>query len=230
MHFTGDLTGSSGTFSGNISGGSINLGNGTFTVDSNGNMNASSGTFSGTIYCSSGTVGGWNIGTQDLSATSYFGSNYYSTRIIPGQIQFTNLSDSDDYIYINPNGLGFNDSLTYIGKHKGMVRQFTCQDLHFGTTNSATVTWDSTTTLTFGEPECTNVRFYNTPYITKYGSYLAREEWCRENFASISSLSNYLTKSDAKSSYLTKSDASKYTTNSEVRSIVRSMVKSKYLN
>ena len=101
-----------------------------------------------------------------------------------------------------------------------MVRQFTCQDLHFGTTNSATVTWDSTTTLTFGEPECTNVRFYNTPYITKYGSYLAREEWCRENFASISSLSNYLT----------KSDASKYTTNSEVRSIVRSMVKSKYLN
>ncbi len=230
VHFTGDLTGSSGTFSGNISGGSINLGNGTFTVDSNGNMNASSGTFSGTIYCSSGTVGGWNIGTQDLSATSYFGSNYYSTRIIPGQIQFTNLSDSDDYIYINPNGLGFNDSLTYIGKHKGMVRQFTCQDLHFGTTNSATVTWDSTTTLTFGEPECTNVRFYNTPYITKYGSYLAREEWCRENFASISSLSNYLTKSDAKSSYLTKSDASKYTTNSEVRSIVRSMVKSKYLN
>ena len=241
VHFTGDLTGSSGTFSGNISGGSINLGNGTFTVDSNGNMNASSGTFSGTIYCSSGTVGGWNIGTQDLSATSYFGSNYYSTRIIPGQIQFTNLSDSDDYIYINPNGLGFNDSLTYIGKHKGMVRQFTCQDLHFGTTNSATVTWDSTTTLTFGEPECTNVRFYNTPYITKYGSYLAREEWCRENFASISSLSNYLTKSAAESKYLTKSTAStsyapithshsKYTTDSEVRSIVRSMVKSKYLS
>ena len=231
VHFTGDLTGSSGTFSGNISGGSINLGNGTFTVDSNGNMNASSGTFSGTIYCSSGTVGGWNIGTQDLSATSYFGSNYYSTRIIPGQIQFTNLSDSDDYIYINPNGLGFNDSLTYIGKHKGMVRQFTCQDLHFGTTNSATVTWDSTTTLTFGEPECTNVRFYNTPYITKYGSYLAREEWCRENFASISSLSNYLTKSTASTSYapITHSH-SKYTTDSEVRSIVRSMVKSKYLS
>lgn len=218
-----------------------------FYVDSDGNVHftgdltGSSGTFSGTIYCSSGTVGGWNIGTQDLSATSYFGSNHYSTRIIPGQIQFTNLSDSDDYIYINPNGLGFNDSLTYIGKHKGMVRQFTCQDLHFGTTNSATVTWDSTTTLTFGEPECTNVRFYNTPYITKYGSYLAREEWCRENFASISSLSNYLTKSAAESKYLTKSTAStsyapithshsKYTTDSEVRSIVRSMVKSKYLS
>ena len=49
VHFTGDLTGSSGTFSGNISGGSINLGNGTFTVDENGNMNASSGTFGGTL-------------------------------------------------------------------------------------------------------------------------------------------------------------------------------------
>lgn len=35
VHFTGDLTGSSGTFSGNISGGSINLGNGTFTVGTN---------------------------------------------------------------------------------------------------------------------------------------------------------------------------------------------------
>lgn len=241
VHFTGDLTGSSGTFSGNISGGSINLGNGTFTVDENGNMNASSGTFSGIIYCSSGTVGGWNIGTQDLSATSYFGGNYYTTRIIPGQIQFINLSDPDDYMYINPNGLGFNNSLTYIGKHKGMVRQFTCQDLHFGTTSSATVTWDSTTTLTFGESGCTNVHFYNTPYIDVYQSYLAREKWCYENFASISSLSSYLTKSDAGSKYLTKSTAStlyapmthshsKYTTESEVRSIVRSMVKSKYLS
>lgn len=241
VHFTGDLTGSSGTFSGNISGGSINLGNGTFTVDENGNMNASSGTFSGTIYCSSGTVGGWNIGAQDLSATSYFCGNYYTTRIIPGQIQFTSLSDSDDYIYINPNGLGFNDSLTYIGKHKGMVRQFTCQDLHFGTTNFATVTWDSTTTLTFGESGSTNVHFYNTPYIDVHQSYLAREEWCKEKFALKSSLSDYLTKSDAGSKYLTKSTAStlyapmthshsKYTTESEVKSIVRSMVKSKYLS
>jgi hypothetical protein len=44
-------------------------------------------------------------------------------------------------------------------------------------------------------------------------------------------LSKYLTKSDASTSYapITHSH-SKYTTNSEVRSIVRSMVKSKYLN
>lgn len=230
VEFAGSLKSASGTFSGLISGGEININN-TFTVDSDGNMNASSGTFTGTIYCSSGTVGGWNIGTQDLSATSYFGANYYTTRIIPGQIQFTNLSDPDDYIYINPNGFGFNNSLTYIGKHKGMVRQFTCQDLHFGTTSSATVTWDSTTTLTFGKSGCTNVHFYNTPYIDVHQSYLAREEWCNDRFALKSSLSSYLTKSDASTSYapITHSH-SKYTTDSEVRSIVRSMVKSKYLN
>ncbi len=203
----GNLTANKGTFSGDLIGGSINIGNGTFTVDSNGNMNASSGTFSGAIYCSSGTVGGWNIGIQDLSATSYFGGNYYTTRIIPGQIQFTNLSDPDDYMYINPNGLGFNNSLTYIGKHKGMVRQFTCQDLHFGTISSATVTWDSTTTLTFGEPECTNVHFYNTPYIKKYESYLAREKWCYDNFAS---------KTHSHTGYLTSSSLNGYTTNTHL--------------
>lgn len=207
VEFAGILKSSSGVFGGLISGGSINLGNGTFTVDENGNMNASSGTFTGTIYCSSGTVGGWNIGTQDLSATSYFGGNHYTTRIIPGQIQFTNLSDPDDYIYINPNGLGFNDSLTYIGKHKGMVRQFTCQDLHFGKTSSATVTWDSTTTLTFGESGCTNVHFYNTPYIDKYSSYLAREEWCYENFAPIT---------HSHPGYLTSSSLNSYTTNTHL--------------
>ena len=127
---------------------------------------------------------------------------------------------------MNPNGLGFNNSLTYIGKHKGMIRQFTCQNLHFGTTSSATVTWDSTTTLTFGKSGYTNVHFYSTPYIEapnddpREASYLAREKWCNNKFALKTSLS----------SYLTKTDASKYTTKSEVKSIVKSMVKSKYLN
>lgn len=67
VHFTGDLTGSSGTFSGNISGGSINIGNGTFTVDSNGNMYASSARISGEVNASSGTIGGWNINYNSLS-------------------------------------------------------------------------------------------------------------------------------------------------------------------
>ena len=70
VHFTGDLTGSSGTFSGNISGGSINLGNGTFTVDSNGNMYASSARISGEVNASSGTIGGWNINYNSLSSSN----------------------------------------------------------------------------------------------------------------------------------------------------------------
>ena len=62
---------------GQIVGGSINLGNGTFTVDNNGNMYASSGTFSGnitgatgtfsgTIEADSGTIGGWSIGSNSI--------------------------------------------------------------------------------------------------------------------------------------------------------------------
>lgn len=50
VHFTGDLTGSSGTFSGNISGGSINLGNGTFTVDKDGNVLQTTERLVGTVH------------------------------------------------------------------------------------------------------------------------------------------------------------------------------------
>ena len=69
VHFSGDLTGSSGTFSGNISGGSINIGNGTFTVDSNGNMNASSGVFSGTLKGADGEFSGTLRGNDIIGAT-----------------------------------------------------------------------------------------------------------------------------------------------------------------
>jgi len=52
--FSGDISAASGTFTGNlsgssISGGSINIGNGTFQVDSSGNLTASSATISGYI-------------------------------------------------------------------------------------------------------------------------------------------------------------------------------------
>ena len=47
--FKGGLEGATGTFSGLLKGGSIDIGNGTFTVDSSGNMNASSGQFAGLV-------------------------------------------------------------------------------------------------------------------------------------------------------------------------------------
>ena len=68
-HFTGDLSGATGTFSGLISGGSINLGNGTFTVDENGRMNASSGVFSGTLRGADGEFSGTLRGNDIIGAT-----------------------------------------------------------------------------------------------------------------------------------------------------------------
>ena len=47
--FKGELSAATGTFGGAITGGSINIGNGNFTVDSSGNLTAKSGTFSGTV-------------------------------------------------------------------------------------------------------------------------------------------------------------------------------------
>ena len=70
VEFSGSLKSASGTFSGNISGGSINIGNGTFTVDSNGNMYASSARISGEVNASSGTIGGWNINYDSLSSSN----------------------------------------------------------------------------------------------------------------------------------------------------------------
>ena len=76
-----------------------------------------------------------------------------------------------------------------------------------------------------------NQKFYNTPYIDSYNSYLAREEWCNDKFALIThSHSNYLTKSDANTLYAPKEHSHpKYTTESEVGSIVRRLVKSSAL-
>lgn len=70
VEFAGILKSSSGIFGGLISGGSINLGNGTFTVDSNGNMYASSARISGEVNASSGTIGGWNINYNSLSSSN----------------------------------------------------------------------------------------------------------------------------------------------------------------
>lgn len=70
VEFAGTLKSASGQFSGLLSGGSINLGNGVFTVDENGNMNASSARISGEVNASSGTIGGWNINSNSLSSSN----------------------------------------------------------------------------------------------------------------------------------------------------------------
>ena len=232
VHFKGDLTGSSGTFSGNISGGSINIGNGTFTVDSNGNMYASSGTFTGTIYCSSGTIGGWTIGTNSLYANATSTSlGVFDSVLMPGQLSFKNYSDQKTLI-INPVNIAWdNGGLTKITESSITTTDLSTTYLSFVRGSNPKITW--TGQLSFATD--LNVHFSKTPYVDNssdgYNGYVAKSSWVKDKFALKSSLSDYLTKSDASTSYAPKTHSHpKYTTESEVRSIVRSMVKSKYLN
>ncbi|MDD7057417.1 MAG: polymer-forming cytoskeletal protein, partial [Erysipelotrichaceae bacterium] len=232
VHFKGDLTGSSGTFSGNISGGSINIGNGTFTVDKNGNMYASSGTFTGTIYCSSGTIGGWTIGTNSLYANATSTSlGVFDSVLMPGQLSFKNYSDQKTLI-INPVNIAWdNGGLTKITESSITTTDLSTTDLSFVRGSNPKITW--TGQLSFATD--LNVHFSKTPYVDNssdgYNGYVAKSSWVKDKFALKTSLSSYLTKSDANTSYAPKEHSHpKYTTESKVRSIVRSMVKSKYLN
>ena len=88
-NFTGTLSGVDGNFTGTITanqisggtinadildggtidGSSINLGSGTFTVDTNGAMVASSATIAGTINANSGTIGGTSINANTLEGS-----------------------------------------------------------------------------------------------------------------------------------------------------------------
>lgn len=103
VHFMGDLTGSSGIFSGQLKGGSINLGNGTFTVDKDGNLTANKGTFSGDLIggsininngnflvdkygnmkANAGLIGDWGITNGYL----WYDGNYGTSIISPSLIQ-----------------------------------------------------------------------------------------------------------------------------------------------
>lgn len=217
VEFAGTLKSASGQFSGLLSGGSINIGNGTFTVDKNGKM-----------YASSGVIAGWNITNNGFSASSYYNGALISTNITPGQILFANSSNPNDSIFMNFNGIGFGNSLTSISKDKIFARDLECQELKFTASSYAKITCDDYMTITFDTVK--NVHFYNTPYIDSYNSYLAREEWCNNKFALKSSLSSYLTKTSGDGYYASKSHKhSTYQTASQVESIVRKLVKSSAL-
>jgi hypothetical protein len=73
-YFKGDVTGASGTFSGNlsgatISGGSISIGS-SFSVNSSGVLSASGATISGNLTATGGTFGGWTIDGNTLRSNS----------------------------------------------------------------------------------------------------------------------------------------------------------------
>lgn len=240
VHFKGDLTGSSGIFSGQLKGGSININN-NFIVDEYGNMTANSGTFRGNLDGVGGTF------TGELKGNTITGANISGGTINVGNGNLVVNSDGSAKLgtvdvakdgLVSVDNLYISNTLKYMGD--GAVEE--AKDI---------LSRDGRGKITLDIPFITNsndygnVHFDRTPFVdnpTKDDpSYLAKESWCNKKFALKTDLSKYLTESYAESKYLTKSTAStsyapithshsKYTTNSEVRSIVRSMVKSKYLN
>ena len=123
--FSGDISGASGTFTGDlsgadISGGTIDIGSGTFEVDSSGNLTATSATITGSISSTSGTIGGWTIGSTDLSSgnisidsTGSISGNYSAStgwRIqSDGSADFNNVNVRGDLLGVELKGdLDFN--------------------------------------------------------------------------------------------------------------------------
>lgn len=111
----------------NITGGSINLGNGSFQVDSYGNLTASSGTFEGSVYAKNiqyGSTGGYLDGAGLSSETVWGGAGEQigyeavPTYNVSSGIQ-TSLSYADSaYDAINNNG--------YIVVNDIMFRYYAC--------------------------------------------------------------------------------------------------------
>lgn len=211
VHFTGDLTGSSGIFSGQLKGGSINLGNGTFMVDKNGNVFANNGTFggnctfkgtldgadgsfSGKVNASSGTIGCWNIGETSLYS-GYINTSigYMNAVLSPGGLSFDLLGQNNTMI-INALNIGWdsNDLCSLIKRHSITTQELSLKQLNFIMLSNPKITCPSGY-LTFDTTN--NVHFKNTPYIDNYSSYLAREEWCNDKFALKTDLSGYTTNS-----------------------------------
>ncbi len=211
VHFMGDLTGSSGIFSGQLKGGSINLGNGTFMVDKNGNVFANNGTFggnctfkgtldgadgsfSGKVNASSGTIGGWNIGETSLYS-GYINTSigYINAVLSPGGLSFDLLGQNNTMI-INALNIGWdsNDLCSLIKRDSITTQELSLKQLNFIMSSNPKITCPSGY-LTFDTTN--NVHFKNTPYIDNYSSYLAREEWCNDKFALKTDLSGYTTNS-----------------------------------
>ena len=225
VHFKGDITGSSGIFSGQLKGGSIDIGNGIFTVDKNGNMYAKSGTFSGFVSggsininnkfivdkygnmtANSGTFRGnldWVGGTftGELKGNTITGANISSGTINVGNGNLVVNSDGSaklGTISVAKDGLVSVDNL-YISdtlKYMGEGAIEEAKNILF---------IDGRGNITFDIPLITNsndngnVHFDRTPFVdnpTKDDqSYLAKESWCNRIFAKKTDLSGYTTNS-----------------------------------
>lgn len=208
VHFTGDLTGSSGIFSGQLKGGSINLGNGTFTVDKDGNVFANNGTFGGNCTFKgtldgadgsfSGTLDGAKIsgGTINVGNGNLIVNNDGSAKLGTIDVAKDGLVSVDD-LYIS-------STLKYIGE--GAVEE--AKDI-LSRNGKGEITLDIP--FITNSNDNGNVHFDRTPFVDNptedEPSYLAREKWCNDKFALIT---------HSHPGYLTSSSLNGYTTNTHL--------------
>lgn len=269
VEFAGTLKSASGQFSGLLSGGSINIGNGTFTVDNNGNMYASSARISGEVNASSGTIGGWSINSNSLSSSN--NSVFLSS---DGTISGATITGANGEFTkgfkVNVN-MPF--ALSLSGKGTATV-DINNSQLAFGVSwsdNDFTgikIDDESINFITVPHPasEYNSLQFITIDNQNLYNiitNMIANKvvkntseitaTYISSNYSSIGNNIIKFSNSTSKKAYAASCDYvqqytsekisglsstyapivhshSKYTTDSEVRSIVRSMVKSKYLN
>ena len=105
VEFAGSLKSASGQFAGLVSGGSIDIGNGTFTVDKNGKMTATSCNITGNISSSnitssSATFGGITLDSNGLSSNQ-FSIDAYGNASFSGTLSAASITSSgalNDYL------------------------------------------------------------------------------------------------------------------------------------
>ena len=266
VEFAGTLKSASGQFSGLLSGGSINLGNGVFTVDKNGNMYASSARISGEVNASYGTIGGWNINYNSLSSSnnSVFLSNdgtISGATITGANGEFTegfsvNLKNNDITKMMKFDGNSFEvniqsammrtrDNSIVIDPYENRENNITLKANNgfghvniiadeirvndFGSGYSVVVTTDLLKTSEISATYISSNYSSIGDNIIKFSNSTSKKAYA----ASCDYVQQYTSEmiSGLSSKYAPKEHSHpKYTTESEVRSIVRSMVKSKYLN
>lgn len=251
VKYSGGLDGATGTFSGLIKGGSINLGNGTFTVDENGRMNASSGVFSGTLNGAdgefSGTLKGNNIiGATITGANGEFTKGFsvnlknndinkmmkFDENSFEVNIQSAMMTTRDNSIVIDPYATRENNITLTADNGFGHVNiiadEIRVND--FGSGYSVVATTDllktSEISATYTSSNYSSIgnniiKFSNSSSKKAYAAscdYV--QQYTLKQISNLNLSSTYAAKSHTHSSYQTASD---------VRSIVRSMVKSSSL-
>ena len=252
VEFAGTLKSASGQFSGLVSGGEININN-TFTVDSNGNMNASSGVFSGTLKGADGEFSGTLRGNDIIGATitganGEFTKGFKVNVNMPFALSLSGRGTAT--VDINNSQLAFGVSWS---ENDFTGIKIDDESINFITVPHPASEYNSLQFITIDNQNLYNIITNMIANKVVKNTSEIKATYISSNYSSIGDNIIKFSNSTSKKSYAASCDYvqqytsekisglsstyapkehshPKYTTDSEVRSIVRSMVKSKYLN